>query len=86
MPAGTIEIDIPRPIDEVFAYVGDLETAPQWVPDLVSMRKVTEGPVGVGTRYVEMVQMGKKQEEAQRAHGMLAGCLQTRVRKDDPAI
>jgi uncharacterized protein YndB with AHSA1/START domain len=65
MPAGTIVIHVPRPIEDVFAFVGDLETAPQWVPDLVSMRKVTEGSIGVGTRYVEMVQMGKQQEEAQ---------------------
>jgi uncharacterized protein YndB with AHSA1/START domain len=65
MPAGTIEFTVPRPIEEVFAWVGNLQTAPQWVPDLISMRKVTEGPVGVGTRYVETVQMGSKQEEAQ---------------------
>ncbi len=40
-------IHVLRPIEDVFAFVGDLETAPQWVPDLVSMRKVTEGAIAI---------------------------------------
>ena len=50
--------------EEAFDLVADLEKAPSWVPDLVSMNKVSDGEVGVGTRYAEVVQMGKNQGDA----------------------
>jgi uncharacterized protein YndB with AHSA1/START domain len=47
----TIEID--RPPEEVFAYLDDLDRHSEWQNDLVTSRKVTDGPVGVGTRAVD---------------------------------
>ena len=44
-------ITINRPIDEVFDYWADLENGPRWAAPVVERRKLTEGPVGVGTRY-----------------------------------
>jgi carbon monoxide dehydrogenase subunit G len=55
---GSITIRINRPAAEVFAYVADLEHAPDYVPSLVSMRKVSPGEIGVGSRYEEVVLMG----------------------------
>jgi len=44
-------IVIDRPIEEVFAYVGDQTNAPQWQSGVVEVRRTTEGPVGVGTTH-----------------------------------
>jgi uncharacterized membrane protein len=44
-------ITINRPIEEVFAYVSDVKNGPDWQPALVEIRRITEGPLGVGTQY-----------------------------------
>jgi NAD(P)-dependent dehydrogenase (short-subunit alcohol dehydrogenase family) len=44
-------ITLSRPAREVFAYVADFATCEQWDSTATSSRKVTPGPVGVGTRY-----------------------------------
>jgi carbon monoxide dehydrogenase subunit G len=65
MTEGKVEFHVRRPPEEVFAALADLEQAPRWVPDLVSVEKQTPGPVGVGTRYSEVVRMGEKVSEAE---------------------
>lgn len=45
----TVAIDRPR--EAVFGYLGDLENTPRWNWAVDSTRKVTGGPVGVGTEY-----------------------------------
>ena len=42
---------IERPIDEVFDFAADMRNELKWNPDVESMEKVTEGPVGLGTRF-----------------------------------
>ena len=42
---------IRRPFEEVFAYVGDLRHSAEWQAGLSEVRKVTEGPLRVGTRF-----------------------------------
>jgi hypothetical protein len=37
--------------EEAFDYLSDLRTELEWNPDCESMEKLTDGPVGVGTRY-----------------------------------
>ena len=44
-------IDITRPPAEVFAYLADLEHTPQWNRAIASARKVTPGPVAIGSRF-----------------------------------
>jgi uncharacterized protein YndB with AHSA1/START domain len=44
-------IVINRPIEEVFAYVSDLRHSAVWQKGLLEVRKETEGPLGVGTRF-----------------------------------
>jgi uncharacterized membrane protein len=54
---------IRRPIEEVFAYVGDLRHSPEWQAGLLEVRKVTEGPLGVGTRFTVVRKLlGRKLE------------------------
>lgn len=62
---GTASLFVERGPEEVFAYVANLENAPDWVPDLVSVTKTSEGDIGVGTRYTEIVKMGERQNEAE---------------------
>jgi uncharacterized protein YndB with AHSA1/START domain len=54
-------IVISRPIEEVFAYVSDLRHSAEWQAGLSEVRKVTYGPLGVGTRFVAVRKlMGRK--------------------------
>ena len=45
------EAVIRRPPEDVFDYCSDLRTELQWNPKAKYVEKLTDGPVGVGTRY-----------------------------------
>jgi uncharacterized membrane protein len=42
---------IERPIEVVFDYVGDQTNGPRWQAGLTEVRRLTDGPPGVGTRH-----------------------------------
>ncbi len=42
---------IDRPIEEVFAYLSDIERQTEWVSTLQESQKTTTGPTQVGTTY-----------------------------------
>lgn len=44
-------IVIQRETQTVFAFVTDLRNDPKYVPELESVEKITEGPIGVGTEF-----------------------------------
>jgi uncharacterized protein YndB with AHSA1/START domain len=46
---GSIEID--RPVEEVFDLVADERNEPLYNLDMISSEKLTDGPIGVGTRF-----------------------------------
>jgi len=41
---------IERPVDKVFAFIANPDNNPKWQPEVVEHQKLTEGPMGVGTR------------------------------------
>jgi uncharacterized membrane protein len=45
----TIRVD--RPISEVFAFLADLENIPKWNYYVLEVRKLSDGPIGIGTTY-----------------------------------
>jgi uncharacterized protein YndB with AHSA1/START domain len=45
------ETVIHRPPEEVFEFCSDLRSELQWNPKVKYVEKLTDGPVGVGTRY-----------------------------------
>jgi carbon monoxide dehydrogenase subunit G len=55
-------IVIDRPVEDVFAFVSNSENRPKWVR-LSEVRKLTKGPVRVGTTFSNTVDMmGRKWE------------------------
>ena len=44
-------IEIARTPEDVFDYLSDLGNEVRWNPDCLSMERLTDGPVGVGTRF-----------------------------------
>jgi uncharacterized protein YndB with AHSA1/START domain len=57
----TIWID--RPQNEVFAFLADLENLPRWNYAIRETRKITPGPVEVGTRYHQIRTVPAPSEE-----------------------
>ena len=51
MVRSAVVVAIDRPIEQVFAFVANAETAPQWQEEIVDVRRTTAGPIGVGTTY-----------------------------------
>ena len=45
------QLDVRRPIDEVFAYLADFSNTEEWDPGVISAKKRGEGPVAVGTEF-----------------------------------
>jgi uncharacterized protein YndB with AHSA1/START domain len=54
---------IGRPIEEVFAFLSDFENVPRWNYAIVETRKVSQGPVGVGTIYQQVRSVPSRSEE-----------------------
>jgi uncharacterized protein YndB with AHSA1/START domain len=49
----TNTITIDRPLATVFAYLADFENLPRWNYAIGETRKLTTGPVNVGSRYLQ---------------------------------
>lgn len=45
------EIDIKRPAEDVFDYCSDHTNELEWNPKMRFVKKLSEGPIGIGTRY-----------------------------------
>jgi uncharacterized protein YndB with AHSA1/START domain len=54
---------IRRPIEEVFGFLSQFENVPEWNYAIVETRKVSEGPVGVGTIYHQVRSVPSRSEE-----------------------
>jgi uncharacterized protein YndB with AHSA1/START domain len=54
---------IRRPIEEVFGFLSDFENIPRWNHAIVETRKVSQGPVGVGTIYQQVRSVTSRSEE-----------------------
>jgi uncharacterized membrane protein len=49
----TVEIEIDRPVAEVFTYISNPENLPAWQTNTVSVTQLDDGPLGLGTRLRE---------------------------------
>ena len=62
MPTATLTQTIDRPVADVFGTITDVTTFPQWNPTTVSATRLTNGPIGEGTRYRTAIRGFGKQE------------------------
>jgi uncharacterized protein YndB with AHSA1/START domain len=54
-------IEVNRPVEEVFDYIVNLENVQRWQPAVIEVRRLTEGPTRLGTRFSEVVRfMGRR--------------------------
>lgn len=54
-------ITINRPVEVVFAYVGDLQNGPKWQKALVEAWRLNAGPLGIGSKFSSVRKfMGRK--------------------------
>jgi uncharacterized protein YndB with AHSA1/START domain len=54
---------IARPIEDVFGFLSDLENIPKWNYAILETRKISEGPIGVGTTYHQVRSVPSRSEE-----------------------
>jgi uncharacterized protein YndB with AHSA1/START domain len=54
------EVLIRRPVEEVFDFVADQRTEPMYNRNMIGSEKVTEGPIGVGTRFRATIRAGRR--------------------------
>jgi hypothetical protein len=59
----TGEIVIDRSITEVFDFVADERNEPMYNPEMLRTEKVTDGPIGVGTRFHAVHKAGRRPAE-----------------------
>ncbi len=57
-------VDIDRPSTEVFGFVADQTNAPEWQHGLHEVRRLTDGPIGVGTEHVFVRRFAGRQIES----------------------
>lgn len=56
-------ITIRRPVEEVFAFVADQTNSPCWQSGLLEVRRVTDEPIGLGTKHTAVRKfMGRRLE------------------------
>lgn len=56
-------VTIRREPDVVFGFLADLENIPRWNYAIVETRKISDGPVGVGTSYRQVRSLPAPSEE-----------------------
>jgi len=49
------DITIGRPVEDVFDFVADESNEPKYNPRMTRADRITEGPIGVGTRFNSVV-------------------------------
>jgi hypothetical protein len=54
---------IQRPVEDVFAFLADFENIPTWNYAIVETKKISPGPVGVGTTYRQLRSIPTRSEE-----------------------
>lgn len=54
------EILIERPVEDVFDYVADERNEPTYNGEMLRADKVTDGPIGVGSRFVATIRQGRR--------------------------
>jgi carbon monoxide dehydrogenase subunit G len=57
-------VTIRRPVEDIFAFLADFENVPKWNHAIVETKKISPGPVGIGTTYRQTRSAPRSSEEA----------------------
>ena len=56
-------LEVRRPVSAVYDFLVNLENVPKWQPAVIETKRVTEGPIRVGTQFREVAKlMGRRVE------------------------
>lgn len=83
-------VQIDQPPEVVFDYLSDIRNELEWNPDIELVQKLTDGPIGVGTRFlakwkqsqqvvVECTQFERPREWSYVNGGKIAAILKAKV-------
>ncbi|MCD2441827.1 SRPBCC family protein [Agromyces sp. SYSU K20354] len=62
------EVVVARAPEDVFAFVADQTNAPRWQPGLIEVRRLTTGPIGVGTEHTFVRRVAGRRIEARNRY------------------
>jgi len=62
------QIVIARAPEDVFAFVADQTNAPRWQSGLIEVRRLTPGPIGVGTEHAFVRRVAGRRVEARNRY------------------
>lgn len=58
MPSFSRTIEVAQPPDAVFPWLLDADRVPRWTGNLQAYEQIGHGPVGAGTRFREVLELG----------------------------
>jgi uncharacterized membrane protein len=60
-----VSIDIDTPVEKVFKYSTNNDNDPAWMEEVVKVRKTSDGPIGVGSTFINYVEfLGRSIEDS----------------------
>lgn len=60
-----VSIDINTPVEKVIGYSTNNENDPVWMEEVVKVRKTSDGPIGVGSTFINYVEfLGRSIEDS----------------------
>lgn len=60
-----VTIHLNQPVEQVFAFLMDTSKLPLWQSNLIKNELLTKGPPHLGSRYIEVRRLGRKESEVQ---------------------
>ena len=54
------QLDVDRPIAEVYDFIVNVEDAPKWQPAVLETTRITPGPLQVGSQFREVAKLGNR--------------------------
>jgi uncharacterized membrane protein len=60
-----VTIHLDRPVEQVFAFLMDTGKLPMWQSNLIKNEPLTQGPLRLGSRFIEVRRIGRKESEIQ---------------------
>lgn len=58
-----VSLHVNRPVEQVFAFLVDLQNVPRWQSNLVQVRQLTQGALHVGTQVYQLRRFGRRLSE-----------------------